>query len=156
MSPEPLRVEIRSRFRPLPMRATIRAALRAAARAEEVPAGSEVGVLVCDDAEIADYNRRFAGEAHATDVLSFSTREAARGGLGFVLPDEAAGELGDIVISLDHVKAQAEAAGHGIEEEAAMLAVHGFLHLLGYDHRTKKDERRMFGRTAEILASMPR
>jgi probable rRNA maturation factor len=130
-------VQIRSPYRPLPLRAVIRRALRAAADSEDVLPGSSVGVLVCDDAAIRDYNLRFAGEDHATDVLSF--------------PAEGAGELGDIILSLDHLTAQARAAGHSLELEAATLAVHGFLHLLGYDHARKPDERLMFARTAEIV-----
>ena len=139
-------MRILSRFRPLPLRAVIRRALRAAAAAERVGPAA-VGVLVCDDAEIRDLNRRYAGEDHATDVLSFAAGPA---------PDPRAGdprELGDIVLSLEHLRSQAEAAGRSVEEEAATLSIHGFLHLLGYDHATRADERAMFARTAEILAS---
>jgi probable rRNA maturation factor len=118
----------------------IRRALRAAAGSEGVSAGSSVGVLVCDDATIRGYNLRFAGEDHATDVLSF--------------PADGDGELGDIILSLDHLQAQARGAGHSLELEAATLAVHGFLHLLGYDHARKRDERLMFARTAEIVDTL--
>ena len=114
----------------------IRRALLMAARHENVT-GVAVGVLVCDDAEIRDLNRRYAGEDHATDVLSFAAG--------------AGEELGDIVLSLDRIRAQAAAAGHSEELEAATLAVHGFLHLLGYDHATRRDETKMFGVTAEII-----
>ena len=135
-----LDVHIRTRYRPLPLRSTIRRALSAAALHERVAAGSSVGVLVCDDLTIRDYNRRFAGEDHATDVLSF----AAVGD----------GELGDIILSLDHLNAQATRAGWSLELEAATLAVHGFLHLLGYDHARKRDERLMFARAHEIVESL--
>jgi probable rRNA maturation factor len=124
----------------LPLRTTIRRALRAAAVHEGVATGSSVGVLVCDDGTIRDYNRRFAGEDHATDVLSF----AAVG----------KGELGDIILSLDHLQAQAAEAGHSLEVEGATLAVHGFLHLLGYDHARKRDERLMFARANEIIQGL--
>ena len=136
----PLDVQVRSSYRPLALRAVIRRALRAAAAHEGVPEGSSVGVLVCDDAAIRAYNLRFAGEDHATDVLSFVA--------------EGDGELGDIILSLDHLQAQARAAGHSLQVEAATLAVHGFLHLLGYDHARKLDERRMFARTDEIVDSL--
>jgi probable rRNA maturation factor len=135
-----LEVSIRSRYRPLPERAVIRRALQAAARHEAVPAGTAVGVLVCDDETIRDYNRRFANDDHATDVLAF--------------PGDSEGELGDIILSLDHLRAQAAAAGHSPDREAATLTVHGFLHLLGYDHARKSDERAMFARTDAILASL--
>jgi probable rRNA maturation factor len=135
-----LEINIRSRYRPLPIRAVIRRALQAAASHESVPAGAGVGVLVCDDATIREYNRRFAKQDHATDVLSF--------------PSDADGELGDIVLSLDHLRFQAAVAGHSLDREAATLTVHGFLHLLGYDHARKTDERVMFERTDAILASL--
>ncbi|HXA43067.1 MAG TPA: rRNA maturation RNase YbeY [Candidatus Solibacter sp.] len=137
MAARRLDVQVRSHYRPLPLRAVIRRALRAAADHEGLPDGSSVGVLVCDDDTIRDFNRRFAGEDHATDVLSF--------------PAGGDGELGDIILSLDHLRSQAEAAGHSLDVEAATLAVHGFLHLLGFDHAGKREELVMFGKTAEIV-----
>ena len=106
-----------------------------------------MSVLVTGDEEIRDLNRRYAGEDHSTDVLSF--------GAGAV-PGEPGedGELGDIVLSLDHLRAQARSAGHSLEREAAVLTVHGFLHLLGYDHAELVDERRMLTRTGEIVAQL--
>jgi probable rRNA maturation factor len=135
-----LDVQIRSSYRPLSLRAVIRRALRAAAEHEQLAEGSSVGVLVCDDDTIRDYNRRFAGDDHATDVLSF--------------PAGGDGELGDIILSLDHLRSQAAAAGHSLELEAATLAVHGLLHLLGFDHASKREERVMFGKTAAIVDSL--
>jgi probable rRNA maturation factor len=139
-----LEINIRSRYRPLAIRAVIRRALVAAADHEGVAAGASVGVLVCDDDTMRDYNLRFAGEDHATDVLSF--------------PSDAHGddetELGDIILSLDHLRLQAAVAGHSLDHEAATLTVHGFLHLLGYDHARKRDERVMFARTDAIVDSL--
>jgi len=130
----------------------IRRALRAAAAAEGVPAGAGVSVLVCGDGEIRRLNRDFAGEDHATDVLSFATREP--GAPPLAMPPGSELELGDIVLSLDHLGRQAAAAGHGLDVEAATLAIHGFLHLLGHDHADPASERAMFGRTAEILGTI--
>jgi probable rRNA maturation factor len=138
-----LEINIRSRYRPLPLRAVIRRALLAAADHESVPAGASVGVLVCDDDTIRDYNLRFAGEDHPTDVLSFP---------GDSHGDET--ELGDIILSLDHIKLQAAVAGHSLDHEAATLTVHGFLHLLGYDHALKREELVMFARTDAIVDSL--
>ena len=141
MSPgRPLDIQITSRYRPLPLRAVIRRALAAAAVAQAVPAGASVGVLVCDDETMRGYNRRFAGRDAATDVLAFPTGEPL--------------DLGDIILSLEHLERQAAEAGHSVEREAAVLVVHGFLHLLGYDHARKADERRMFGRTDLIVAGL--
>ena len=146
-SGSPIAVSVESRFRPLPLRAVIRRALVAAAAAEGVPSGMSVSVLVTGDAEIRELNRRYAGEDHATDVLSFGAGDTPGE------PGEG-GVLGDIVLSLDHLTRQAEAAGHSLERETAVLTVHGLLHLLGYDHAEPDDERRMFARTDEIIAGL--
>lgn len=60
--------------------------------------------------------------------------------------------LGDIVISIPKALAQAEEYGHSVEREIGFLFVHGFLHLIGYDHMTEEDEKIMFGKQEEILA----
>jgi len=99
-----------------------------------------MGVLLCHDDEMRGYNVRFAGVDETTDVLSFPATEGD--------------ELGDIILSIDRIQAQAREAGHSAAREAAILAVHGFLHLLGYDHATAEDERRMFSRTDEIVSAL--
>jgi probable rRNA maturation factor len=144
----PIAVQVTSRTRPLALRTVIRRAIVAAARAEAVPPGLSVSVLVTDDVEIRALNQRYADEDHATDVLSFAAGD---------VPGEpgADGELGDIILSLDHLRSQANAGGHSLERETAVLTVHGFLHLLGYDHAEADEERRMFARTEQILASVP-
>jgi len=96
----------------------------------------EVSVtLVCDD-EIRELNREYRGIDKSTDVLSF----------------EMGGELlGDIIISLPTAIRQAEEYNHSAEREIAFLTVHGLLHLLGYDHMNKKDEKVMLEKQEEIL-----
>ncbi len=143
----PVLIHIESRTRPLPLRAVIRRAITAAARAEGIRPGLSVSVLVTGDREIRELNGRYANEDHATDVLSFAAGE--RPGL----PGED-GILGDIVLSLDRLTSQAQAAGHSVELEAAVLAVHGFLHLLGYDHADADQERLMFANTDRIIAGI--
>ena len=144
-SGSPIAVSVQSRFRPLPLRAVIRRALLLAAAAEGVDLGMSVSVLVTDDAEIHELNCRYAGEDRATDVLSFGAGDAPG------QPGED-GVLGDIVLSLDHLREQAAVAGHSLERETAVLTVHGFLHLLGYDHAEPNEERRMLARTDDIVA----
>ena len=82
--------------------------------------GTEVSVLFTDDAGIRELNRRFRRIDRPTDVLSF--------------PMEDPVLLGDIVISVERLKAQARESGGTINEELARLLLHGLLHLLGYDH----------------------
>ncbi len=118
---------------------------RTALEAESVP-GAELGILITSDAIIHDLNRRYADEDKATDVLSFSLRE----GEEFVSPDETL-RLGEVIISLDTAKRQAEEAGRALEAEVAHLLVHGILHLLGYDHAEPEQEQEMRRREQEIL-----
>ena len=67
-----------------------------------------------------------------------------------VLPEDVR-VLGDIYISIDKARSQAEEYGHSLLRELSFLAVHGFYHLLGYDHMTKEDEKVMFGKQEEVL-----
>jgi probable rRNA maturation factor len=121
---------------------------RTALEAEGVPT-AELGILITDDATIHDLNRRYADEDKATDVLSFSLRE----GEEFVSPDDIV-RLGEVIISLDTAKRQAEEAGRALEAEVAHLLVHGILHLLGYDHAEPDEERAMQARERELLAGV--
>ena len=121
---------------------------RLALTTEGVPS-AELGILITDDAIIQDLNRRYADEDKPTDVLSFSLRE----GEEFVSPDEVL-RLGEVIISLDTAKRQAEEAGRVLEAEVAHLLVHGILHLLGYDHAEPEEERAMQARERAILAGV--
>lgn len=113
----------------------------------------EVSVVVTDDAKIQALNRQYRGIDRPTDVLSFPQEE---GTTAFPRPPGAPRQLGDIVISYDRVKAQAREYGHSERRELAYLAVHGLLHLLGFDHETEPERQRM--RTAEeaALSEIPR
>ena len=121
---------------------------RAALDAEKVPP-AELGILITSDAIIHDLNRRYADEDKPTDVLSFSLRE----GEEFVSPDDTV-RLGEVIISLDTARRQAEEASRPIEAEVAHLLVHGILHLLGYDHAEAEEERAMREREEAILAGV--
>ena len=90
---------------------------------------AEVHVLITDDARIQELNLRFLNQDRPTDVLSFPD--------GDVLPSGRR-LLGEIVISLDSARRQAERLGHGELRELAELTLHGVLHLLGYDHASDR------------------
>ena len=125
----------------------MRAAFVAAAELEEVaarlPDGEwEVAVRVSGDRELHRLNARHLGEDHPTDVLSFPS---GAGGL-------TGGHLGDIVVSWQAVRRQAEQFGHEPEAELLLLLVHGFLHLLGWDHATPAEEAEMARLTTDALA----
>lgn len=132
-----------------PLRARLRRQLRRALLATGTGSAS-LCLSLTDDAELFELNQRYANEDHATDVLSFSQRERAAAA-EVPLPEPAlpaflgSEELGDIVISIDTAARQAAAQGHTLDYELLHLSVHGLCHLLGYDHATPEDERRMFG-----------
>jgi probable rRNA maturation factor len=108
----------------------------------------EVVVVITDDASLEDLNRRFRGVPQATDVLAFA--DDTRGPFS----SGAAGYpryLGDIVISLDRARVQAEEAGGSLEDELQVLTVHGTLHLLGYDHADQQEKEQMWAHQSDIL-----
>ena len=93
----------------------------------------ELSVVLCDDAFIVPLNRDWRGKDAPTDVLSFAQQEGEGG------PDESV-VLGDLVISVETAARQARALGHGLDDEVAVLLVHGLLHLIGFDHEHDPDE----------------
>ena len=110
----------------------------------------EVSVTFTDNEGIRELNRKFRNIDRPTDVLFDYTGESEEPPV-----DEFVGMLGDIVISLEQAKKQAEEFGHSFEREAAFLTVHSMLHLLGYDHEAGGDEEAdMRRRQREILDRM--
>ena len=124
--------------------------VRATLDQEGQPSDVGVTVVITDDARIQELNRSFRGVGRPTDVLAFAMRE----GTFFVIPDSLPPYLGDVVISYPRAEAQAADQGHPVEDELALLVVHGCLHLLGYDHADEKARRQMWARQDEILQSL--
>jgi probable rRNA maturation factor len=131
------------------LRAALRRQLGRAMRAAGL-GEVQVCLTLSDDAELHELNRVYAGEDHATDVLSFAQREqrlpgpmapppSPRGVAGLPEP------LGDIIVSIPTAQRQAAQQGHALLHELLHLSVHGLCHLLGYDHATAAQERLMFG-----------
>lgn len=108
---------------------------------------TEVSVLLTADTQIAQLNKEYRQVEGPTDVLSFSQLE----GDDNFTQEEDDGLLGDVVISVETAKRQAESQGHSLDEEIDVLLVHGILHLLGYDHAEPDEEKKMFARQTEIL-----
>jgi probable rRNA maturation factor len=126
--------------------------LQHAADTEEI-AAAELSVTFVTNSMIQDINNEYRGKNEPTDVISFAMEEMGDGEVEIV-GELAPRILGDIIISLDRTKEQAADYGHSFERELGFLAVHGFLHLLGYDHMNKEDEKKMFSRQEEILSSL--
>lgn len=127
----------------------LRRALEVTLESEEQD-GVELTLVITGNDEIQALNRDFGDNDVPTDVLSFSARE----GGAFVLPDEAAPYLGDIIISYPTALAQATLQGHAVAEELVLLAVHGCLHLLGYDHAEESQRELMWQRQDGVLARL--
>ncbi len=116
-----------------------------------VPAQWHLDLQWIDDAEMRTLNRDTRGKDKPTDVLSFPVWE----GEAFPAPpDQSAVMLGDIVISIETAVRQAAELKHDLRAEVAFLAVHGVLHLLGYDHGTDAQRRKMFALQDEIVAEL--
>ena len=127
----------------IPDRAIRRIAAAALAR-ERVGSGT-LSVLVTRDPKIRVLNRDFRGVDKATNVLSFPGVARVKGA------SVAEPHIGDIAISLDYVERQGAETGSGFRYTFAFYLVHGVLHLLGWDHRTAREEAAMHRRTREIL-----
>jgi probable rRNA maturation factor len=110
---------------------------------QRVAPASAVGdmtIALVDDETMRRFNRRFAGKNRATDVLSFPSADGPDAGVARTAVPRGFGPaghgrfLGDVVIATGVARRQAKAAGHRYADELKVLALHGLLHLLGYDH----------------------
>ncbi len=133
---------------PIPPQAlqALRQAVEAALTHQGQPPDAALSLRVTDDDALQALNRAYLGIDAPTDVLSFPA--------GQVDPESGRPYLGDIAISYPRARRQAERGGHAVEHELQLLAVHGVLHLLGYDHATPQDKERMWQAQAEILANI--
>ncbi|MGO4544386.1 rRNA maturation RNase YbeY [Paenibacillus sp. 2TAB23] len=121
-------------------------------------AGGEVSLTFTGDEEIHELNREYRGIDRPTDVLSFAMQEDGVDELDIIFEveheedaDPISGMLGDIIISVDTALAQSEEYGHSLEREIGFLFVHGFLHLIGYDHQDDETEAEMTAKQEAIL-----
>ena len=129
----------------------VRDAIEASLDFEQYNNATELSVTFTDNEGIHKLNKKFRGVDRPTDVLSFPLFDFD-GSSEEPPVDEMRGMLGDIVISLEQAKLQADTYGHSFEREVAFLTVHSMLHLLGYDHETGEvDEADMRMRQREIM-----
>lgn len=125
----------------------IESLLTFAAKKENITEEAELSISFVDEEEIQAINRDYRDKDKVTDVISFSLEEDEPEIEGLDMPRV----LGDIIICFEVAKEQAESYNHSLSRELGFLALHGFLHLLGYDHMTEEDEKEMFSRQDEIL-----
>jgi len=103
-------------------------------------------IIIVDNSYIHKLNKEYRGIDRVTDVISFALEDDK----SMIIPDEIR-LLGDIYISIDKAKEQAEEYGHSLERELCFLSVHGLYHLLGYDHETEEEAEVMFKKQEEVL-----
>jgi len=128
--------------------AALRTAVTVTLRHERVKPPVEVTLLLTDDDQLQALNKEYRGINQPTDVLSFEGGETMPG----MKEDDP--YLGDIVISLPMAERQAKQGGHSLKSELQLLAVHGTLHLLGFDHEEPEEKDRMWWAQASILAQL--
>jgi probable rRNA maturation factor len=132
----------------------LKAVLQSGAGILDVPTETVTVLTLTSDEHLREYNRRYRGVDEPTDVLAFAAQEQPRD-QRFQAPPGTEHWLGDIVISLARARRQARKSAHTVNDEVRLLAVHGFLHLLGYDHADPAEEKAMTHLTNEILRSSP-
>ena len=136
----------------------LRRTIAVALEAQGVRQPCEINVRLTDDRGIRETNREMRGVDRPTDVLSFPMFELKPGedpGKEALDPATGLAPLGDMCLSLQRAKAQAREYGHSVEREAAYLAVHSVLHLLGYDHLDEGAEKAgMRAREEEIMGRL--
>lgn len=125
--------------------------LAIAGELEQVKSG-EVALSFVTDEEICQLNKDYRGIDQPTDVLSFAMQEYGWDEMKITYDElEMVEPLGDIIISMPRAIAQSEEYNHSIEREIGFLFVHGFLHLIGYDHHNETAEKEMFAKQDRIL-----
>lgn len=136
------------------MKMLVREAVETTLDFEDFQNHCEVSVTFTDNEGIHELNKKFRGVDKPTDVLSFPLFDF-EGETEEPPIDEVMSNLGDIVISLEKAKEQAEEYGHSFERETAFLCVHSMLHLLGYDHeRSEEEDMEMRAKQSEIMKIM--
>lgn len=109
----------------------------------------DLSVIICGPITIKRINRDYRNKDAVTDVISFAFQDSDD---GYEYEDSI--ELGDIFINRNRVYSQAEEYAHSVKREFVFLFVHGLLHLLGYDHMNKEDEKKMFAIQKKVIGDL--
>ncbi len=142
-----IEIQIDDPFAPQIKAELIEAALTRTLTIMEMP--SAVTVVITDSQAVQELNAQYRGVDSPTDVLSFGNEPDP----DFPDPEED-DYLGDVIIAYPVAEAQAQAAGHAVMDEVILLAVHGTLHLLGFDHDTPEDKAEMWAKQQQIMAEL--
>ena len=137
-------IEVENRSGQLAPEANVRKLMEFSIKELGLHADCELSLAFIDDAEMEELHIKWMDLPGSTDVMSFPMDELRPN-------DPEPGILGDIVISPLFARAQAEKAGHSFEHEVYILAAHGLLHLLGYDHQELDEEKVMFALQEDLV-----
>jgi probable rRNA maturation factor len=131
----------------------LRGVISKALEADSITEPVELGLVITDNATVRRLNRTYRFKNEPTDVLSFNVGQDNNNEqkVQFVNPPDGIKHLGEVVISYPVAMQQAQEQGHSIQQELALLTVHGILHLLGYDHEKIGEARRMRTREKRIM-----
>jgi len=121
-------------------------------KAESVAPPYEVSIVFTDSDTVQRLNRDYRGVDAPTDVIAFHMLSQKETSPPFVLPPDGVTRLGEVIISYPEAMEQAKEQGHSVEQELALLIIHGILHLLGYDHEKPEEEAKMRAKEKELLA----
>ena len=124
---------------------TVKKVLESAMKKENLK-DTSFNLIIVDNSYIHELNKTYRKIDRETDVITFALEDEDT----IIIPEEER-ILGDIYISIDKAKSQAKEYGHSLLRELSFLAVHGFYHLLGYDHMKPEDEKVMFQKQEEVL-----
>jgi len=124
--------------------------------AEGLAPDTEMAVILVSPGQIAEYNRRFMDREGPTDVLAFPLQDLEPGQVPLQMANQPPLSLGDVFLCPAEIRGHAAAEGVSFEDYLYLLAVHGILHLLGYDHGEDEDADRMEERERELLEMMGR
>lgn len=125
----------------------------AALVAQGVGEDAEIGLVITGQERVQEMNRDYRGRDEPTDVLAFAMQPegGVEADLTFASPPDGVKHLGEVIISYPQMVIQAEGHGHSIKKEAAILVIHGVLHLLGYDHIEDDEAAVMSAKEEEVL-----
>ncbi|HHW36896.1 MAG TPA: rRNA maturation RNase YbeY [Bacillales bacterium] len=117
---------------------------------EGIDPDAELSITFVNNEEIQEINRTYRMKDQPTDVISFAMEEMGKGEIE-IKGEDLPTILGDIIISIPRTIEQANEYNHSFMRELGFLSIHGLLHLLGYDHMEKEDEKIMFAKQKELL-----
>ena len=132
----------------------LQAVAETALKAENQP-DAELGIVITGQEKIHELNKRYLDRDRPTDVLAFALK-GTPGEMPFPAPDDDVDHLGEVVISVEQAAIQAKQHRHSLSREVAILLVHGVLHLVGYDHGERDEEKVMNEKAHHILKQITR